>query len=148
MVELERVLMDEGTRKFAEPQKHLLGRIATARRGRKTNSYQDFTPMIQLKRAYEKPSRDDGSRILVERLWPRGLTKEKAALELWLGCLPARSCASGSATIRQSGSSLNSELEGAWWPKGGGRLLAQPNQARHGYLGIRRTRPATQRALA
>ena len=40
--------------------------------------------MIQLKRAYENPSRDDGSRILVERLWPRGLTKEKAALDLWL----------------------------------------------------------------
>jgi uncharacterized protein YeaO (DUF488 family) len=40
--------------------------------------------MIQLKRAYEKPSRDDGLRILVERLWPRGLTKEKAALDLWL----------------------------------------------------------------
>jgi uncharacterized protein YeaO (DUF488 family) len=40
--------------------------------------------MIQLKRAYEKASRDDGVRILVERLWPRGLTKRKAALELWL----------------------------------------------------------------
>src|SRR5262249_55980527 len=40
--------------------------------------------MIKLKRAYEKPSRDDGARILVERLWPRGLTKERAALDLWL----------------------------------------------------------------
>lgn len=40
--------------------------------------------MIQLKRAYEKPSRDDGERILVERLWPRGLTKERAAVDLWL----------------------------------------------------------------
>jgi uncharacterized protein YeaO (DUF488 family) len=40
--------------------------------------------MIQLKRAYEKPSRDDGLRILVERLWPRGLTKESAAVDLWL----------------------------------------------------------------
>jgi uncharacterized protein YeaO (DUF488 family) len=40
--------------------------------------------MIQLKRAYEEPSRNDGSRILVERLWPRGLTREKAALDLWL----------------------------------------------------------------
>jgi uncharacterized protein YeaO (DUF488 family) len=40
--------------------------------------------MIKLKRAYEKPSRDDGSRILVERLWPRGLTKERAAVDLWL----------------------------------------------------------------
>src|ERR1051325_4855193 len=40
--------------------------------------------MIQLKRAYEIPSRLDGLGILVERLWPRGLTKEKAALDLWL----------------------------------------------------------------
>ena len=40
--------------------------------------------MIKLKRAYEKPSRSDGSRILVERLWPRGLTKEGAAVDLWL----------------------------------------------------------------
>jgi uncharacterized protein YeaO (DUF488 family) len=39
---------------------------------------------IQLKRAYEKPERSDGTRILVDRLWPRGLTKEKAAIDLWL----------------------------------------------------------------
>jgi uncharacterized protein YeaO (DUF488 family) len=40
--------------------------------------------MIKLKRAYEKPSRDDGLRILMERLWPRGLTKVRAAVDLWL----------------------------------------------------------------
>ncbi len=40
--------------------------------------------MIQLKRVYEKPSRNDGLRILVDRLWPRGLTKERAAVALWL----------------------------------------------------------------
>jgi uncharacterized protein YeaO (DUF488 family) len=40
--------------------------------------------VIQLKRAYDKPSRKDGCRILVERLWPRGVTKEKAAIDLWL----------------------------------------------------------------
>ena len=40
--------------------------------------------MIQLKRAYEKPSRKDGLRVLVDRLWPRGLTKERAAIDLWL----------------------------------------------------------------
>jgi uncharacterized protein YeaO (DUF488 family) len=38
----------------------------------------------KLKRAYERPPRDDGSRIVVERLWPRGLTKERAAVDLWL----------------------------------------------------------------
>ena len=40
--------------------------------------------MIQLKRVYERPSRKDGVRILVDRLWPRGLTKERAAVNLWL----------------------------------------------------------------
>jgi len=40
--------------------------------------------MIKLKRAYENHSREDGERILVERLWPRGLTKLKAKIDLWL----------------------------------------------------------------
>jgi uncharacterized protein YeaO (DUF488 family) len=40
--------------------------------------------MIQLKRVYEKPARGDGLRVLVERLWPRGLSKERAAVGLWL----------------------------------------------------------------
>jgi uncharacterized protein YeaO (DUF488 family) len=39
---------------------------------------------IHLKRAYEPPAPDDGRRILVERLWPRGVSKEKAELDLWL----------------------------------------------------------------
>jgi uncharacterized protein YeaO (DUF488 family) len=40
--------------------------------------------MIHLKRVYEEPSKTDGLRVLVERLWPRGLTKERAAVDLWL----------------------------------------------------------------
>lgn len=40
--------------------------------------------MIRLKRAYDDPSRQDGLRILVERLWPRGVSKEQAAVDLWL----------------------------------------------------------------
>ena len=39
---------------------------------------------IQLKRVYEKPSKQDGCRILVERLWPRGLSKPQAKVDLWL----------------------------------------------------------------
>lgn len=39
---------------------------------------------IKIKRVYEKPDKQDGFRILVDRLWPRGLTKEKAAVDLWL----------------------------------------------------------------
>ena len=40
--------------------------------------------MIRVKRVYDPPSADDGERVLVDRLWPRGLTKEKAAAGLWL----------------------------------------------------------------
>ena len=40
--------------------------------------------MIKLKRAYEKPCTEDGKRILVERLWPRGLSKEEAKIDEWL----------------------------------------------------------------
>ena len=39
---------------------------------------------LQIKRVYETPSPEDGMRILVERLWPRGLTREKAAIDLWM----------------------------------------------------------------
>ena len=40
--------------------------------------------MIKVKRVYKPPSRTDGLRVLVDRLWPRGLTKERAAVDLWL----------------------------------------------------------------
>ena len=39
---------------------------------------------IRIKRVYEEPDMEDGKRILVDRLWPRGLTKEKAKVDLWL----------------------------------------------------------------
>jgi uncharacterized protein YeaO (DUF488 family) len=39
---------------------------------------------VLVKRAYDKPSRSDGTRVLVERSWPRGLGKESAMLDLWL----------------------------------------------------------------
>lgn len=39
---------------------------------------------INIKRVYEAPAKEDGIRILVDRLWPRGLTKEKAAVDIWL----------------------------------------------------------------
>jgi uncharacterized protein YeaO (DUF488 family) len=39
---------------------------------------------VKIKRVYEKPGRNDGTRILVDRLWPRGLTKEKAKVDLWV----------------------------------------------------------------
>lgn len=39
--------------------------------------------MIRLKRVYEQPAQEDGTRVLVERLWPRGLTKESAKIDYW-----------------------------------------------------------------
>ena len=38
---------------------------------------------IRLKRIYDAPSADDGTRILVDRLWARGVTKERAEIDLW-----------------------------------------------------------------
>lgn len=40
--------------------------------------------MIRLKRAYELAADDDGMRVLVERLWPRGVTKTRLKLDAWL----------------------------------------------------------------
>ena len=39
---------------------------------------------LKIKRAYKKPETTDGKRILVDRLWPRGLTKERANIDIWL----------------------------------------------------------------
>ena len=39
--------------------------------------------MIQIKRIYEECSESDGYRILIDRLWPRGITKERAKIDLW-----------------------------------------------------------------
>ena len=39
---------------------------------------------VALKRAYDEPAASDGTRVLVERLWPRGLAKERAHIDLWL----------------------------------------------------------------
>ncbi len=41
-------------------------------------------PDIRLKRAYDEASKQDGKRVLVDRIWPRGVAKEKLALETWL----------------------------------------------------------------
>lgn len=40
-------------------------------------------PVIKIKRVYDEPAKEDGFRILIDRLWPRGFTKEKAAIDEW-----------------------------------------------------------------
>jgi uncharacterized protein YeaO (DUF488 family) len=42
------------------------------------------TDNVKLKRAYEPPAADDGTRILIDRLWPRGITKKRAAIDQWM----------------------------------------------------------------
>jgi uncharacterized protein YeaO (DUF488 family) len=39
---------------------------------------------VPIKRVYDAPAESDGTRVLVDRIWPRGLTKERAAVSLWL----------------------------------------------------------------
>ena len=39
---------------------------------------------VRIKRVYDEPAIDDGTRILVDRLWPRGISREKAAFETWI----------------------------------------------------------------
>jgi uncharacterized protein YeaO (DUF488 family) len=41
-------------------------------------------PNLKLKRVYDPAAKDDGMRILVDRVWPRGVAKEKAKIDLWL----------------------------------------------------------------
>lgn len=56
---------------------------------------------VRVRRVYEEPEPGDGTRVLVDRIWPRGLAKAKAALDEW--CKASRrqtSCASGTATTR------------------------------------------------
>lgn len=52
------------------------------RPGKKQNQDNEIT--IHVKRIYETPSPEDGVRILVDRLWPRGVSKERAAIDEWM----------------------------------------------------------------
>lgn len=43
----------------------------------------DLAQRVRIKRVYDAPARGDGARILVDRLWPRGISKERADLDAW-----------------------------------------------------------------
>jgi uncharacterized protein YeaO (DUF488 family) len=47
-------------------------------------NFDHMKPTINIKRAYEKPAKTDGLRILVDRLWPRGIPKAAAAIDDWI----------------------------------------------------------------
>ena len=40
-------------------------------------------PVVSIKRVYDPPSKEDGYRVLVDRVWPRGVSKEAAAVDHW-----------------------------------------------------------------
>lgn len=63
---------------------------------------------IQIKRIHEAPSPEDGTRFLVDRLWPRGVSKEKAAIAAWLKAL------SPSDVLRKHYHGETAESEEAW----------------------------------
>ena len=61
---------------------------------------------VLVKRIYELAVRSDGFRVLVDRLWPRGISKERAALDLWMKDRALDQFAAGSATIPSDGDDL------------------------------------------
>lgn len=67
---------------------------------------------ISVKRVYDPPSRKDGLRVLADRLWPRGLSNEKARVELW-----AKALAPSDALRRR----VHADPD---WPENDGRWLA------------------------
>jgi uncharacterized protein YeaO (DUF488 family) len=54
-----------------------------AKRGAAKTKSRRASTLIRIKRAYDPPGADDGLRILIDRLWPRGLTKSKLKLDAW-----------------------------------------------------------------
>ena len=55
----------------------------TAKKGTTTTKARKTSAAIRIKRAYDPPGADDGLRILIDRLWPRGLAKSKLKLDAW-----------------------------------------------------------------
>ena len=67
---------------------------------------------IRLKRAYLPPSPEDGVRVLVDRLWPRGVRKADAAIDRWAKeVAAARNSAAGSATTQAGGKNFVADIE-------------------------------------
>lgn len=61
---------------------------------------------VRIRRVYEPPSPGDGKRVLVDRLWPRGIRRENAAIDLWLKEIaPSDALRRRLAMIRRTGTS-------------------------------------------
>jgi uncharacterized protein YeaO (DUF488 family) len=73
---------------------------------------------IAIKRIYEEPEPDDGVRMLVDRLWPRGIKKENASIDFWLKeVAPAINCASGSNMSQKNFQSFASTTRQSYTPE-------------------------------
>jgi uncharacterized protein YeaO (DUF488 family) len=75
------LLHQDSVTNMAKPS---LKRSTTRTQMRKANSAEVPSIDLMIKRVYELPSDGDGYRVLIDRLWPRGLSKAKAAVDLWL----------------------------------------------------------------
>jgi uncharacterized protein YeaO (DUF488 family) len=64
--------------------RHILGNYSREGSLRGAKNTKNRSVKIKIKRVYEEANKDDGKRILVDRLWPRGLPKAKAKVDLWL----------------------------------------------------------------
>ena len=54
---------------------------------------------VQVRRVYDQPERSDGTRVLVDRVWPRGMTEARAAIDDWCkDVAPSLNCANGTVT--------------------------------------------------
>lgn len=70
---------------------------------------------LQVKRIYEAPEETDGSRVLVDRLWPRGIKKEKAELTAWEKAIaPTNELRKRSAMIRKSSRPSPRSMRTSW----------------------------------
>jgi uncharacterized protein YeaO (DUF488 family) len=72
--------MTNGSRREERPKED----VGASNAGVTLMSSEITAERVKLKRAYEKRSEDDGTRVLVDRLWPRGVKKIDAAIDLWV----------------------------------------------------------------
>src|SRR3954464_7266456 len=66
------------------PPRQPKARCPPLERGGLENPMSRRSPRLDVKRVYEPPEASDGTRVLVDRIWPRGLTKERARVDVWL----------------------------------------------------------------
>src|SRR6266576_961508 len=66
------------------PPRQPNARCSPLERGGLENPMSRRSPRLGVKRVYEPPEASDGMRVLVDRIWPRGLTKEHASVDVWL----------------------------------------------------------------